>query len=73
MNTFTLILARPDDTLFRSLAFHALNYGKASDILVGPFNSSALVVTEFIVKNRKQSNLEVYHFSISQYFLDEKP
>ena len=36
-----------------------------------PFNSRAPVVTEFVViKSQKVEFLKVYHFSISQYFLD---
>ena len=63
------ILARPDDTSSRSLAYRPV----ASDIWLVPFKSRAPVVTEFIVKNCKKSNLKFYHFSISRYFQAVNP
>ena len=48
-NRPSLILAKPDDTSSRFLAFRALNWWVASDIWLVPFNSRAYVVTELIV------------------------
>ena len=45
-----IILAIPDDTSSRSLAFRALNYWVASDITLVLFYSRATVVTECVVK-----------------------
>ena len=45
------ILARPDDTSSRSLAFRPLH-----DIWLVPLNSRTAVVTELIAKNSKKLN-----------------